>query len=134
MSLKNKVKRSFHYDVLEDGNIGVFGSSGYGKSHTVMTLLLGMAERFSPEELHYYLFDFGNGTLLPLKQLPHTADFFLMDEQRKIEKFMKELKNEISRRKLLFQKQEVSSIKMYNMVSEEKLPLLFLTIDNFDLD
>ena len=123
----------FHYDVLEDGNIGVFGSSGYGKSHTVLTLLLSMAERFNPEEMHYYLFDFGNGTLLPLKQLPHTADFFLMDEQRKIEKFIKELKNEISRRKLLFQKQEVSSIKMYNTVSEEKLPLLFLTIDNFDL-
>ena len=124
----------YHYDVLEDGNIGVFGSSGYGKSHTVMTLLLGMAESFSPEEMHYYLFDFGNGTLLPLKQLPHTADFFLMDEQRKIEKFMKELKNEISRRKMLFQKREVSSIKMYNTVSEEKLPLVFFTIDNFDLD
>lgn len=123
----------FHYDVLEDGNIGVFGSSGYGKSHTLITLLLGMAEHFSPEELHYYLFDFGNGTLLPLKQLPHTADFFLMDEQRKIEKFMKELKNEISRRKMLFQKREVSNIKMYNMVSEEKLPLIFFTIDNFDL-
>lgn len=123
----------FHYDVLEDGNIGVFGSSGYGKSHTVMTLLLSMAERFSPEEMHYYLFDFGNGTLLPLKQLPHTADFFLMDEQRKIEKFIKELKNEISRRKMLFQQQEVSSIKMYNTVSNEKLPLVFLTIDNFDL-
>ena len=30
----------YHYDVIEDGNIGIFGSSGYGKSHTVMTLLL----------------------------------------------------------------------------------------------
>ena len=58
-----------------------------------------MAENYSPEEVHYYLLDFGNGTLLPLKQLPHTADFFLMDEERKIEKFMKIIKEEISRRK-----------------------------------
>ena len=46
---------------------------------------------------------------------------------------MRIIKDEISRRKLLFQKQEVSSIKMYNTLSGEKLPLLFLTFDNFDL-
>ncbi|USK84004.1 type VII secretion protein EssC [Peribacillus asahii] len=124
---------AFHYDVLDDGNIGIFGSSGYGKSYTVITLLLSMAERFSPEEMYYYLFDFGNGTLLPLKQLPHTADFFLMDEGRKIEKFMNLLKGEIAQRKQLFQQQEVNSIKMFNQLSDEKLPLLFIAIDNFDL-
>ncbi|MFC7373526.1 type VII secretion protein EssC [Fictibacillus iocasae] len=121
------------YELMDDGNIGIFGSSGYGKSHTVLRILLSMAEKLSPEELHYYLFDFGNGTLLPLKQLPHTADYFLMDEEHKIEKFLRLLKDEIARRKLLFQQKEVSSIKMYNAVSEEKLPLQFITIDNFDL-
>ncbi|MBP3039684.1 type VII secretion protein EssC [Bacillaceae bacterium Marseille-Q3522] len=122
-----------HYDVMEDGNIGIFGSSGYGKSHTVMTLLLSMAEKFSPEELQFYVFDFGNGGLLPLKQLPHTADFFLMDEGKKIEKFMRILKAEIAQRKQLLQQQEVGSIKMFNTLSEEKLPLIFVIIDNYDL-
>ncbi|MFC0190215.1 type VII secretion protein EssC [Fictibacillus aquaticus] len=121
------------YELMDDGNIGIFGSSGYGKSHTVLRILLSMAEKMSPEELHYYLFDFGNGTLLPLKQLPHTADYFLMDEEHKIEKFLRLLKDEIARRKQLFQQKEVSSIKMYNAMSEEKLPLQFITIDNFDL-
>jgi len=123
----------FSYQLIEDGNIGVFGSSGYGKSHTIITMLLSIAEKYTPEEVHYYLFDFGNGSLLPLRQLPHTADFFLMDEERKIEKFMRIIKDEISRRKQLFQQQEVSGIKMYNSLSREKLPLLFLTFDNFDL-
>ncbi|RIW38943.1 type VII secretion protein EssC [Bacillus salacetis] len=123
----------YHYEVVEDGNVGIFGSSGYGKTQTLITLLMGMAAQFTPEEIHYYLLDFGNGGLLPLKQLPHTADYFLIDEERKIEKFAGILDDEIARRKQLFQKQEVSSIKMYNTVSEEKLPLLFVTIDNFDL-
>ena len=121
------------YQIIEDGNVGVFGSSGYGKSHTIMTVLLSIAEKLSPEEAHYYIFDFGNGSLLPLRQLPHTADFFLMDEERKIEKFMKLMKDEISRRRLLFQQQEVSGIKMYNLLSNEKLPLVYITFDNFDL-
>ncbi|MDR7074429.1 type VII secretion protein EssC [Fictibacillus barbaricus] len=121
------------YRVMDDGNVGIFGSSGYGKSHSVMTLLLSMASKLSPEEMHYYLFDFGNGALLPLRQLPHTADYFLMDEERKIEKFMRFLKDEIADRKQKFQKSEVSSIKMYNALNQEKLPLMFVTIDNFDL-
>ena len=98
-----------------------------------MRLLLRIAEQFTPEEVHYYLFDFGNGSLLPLRQLPHTAEFFLMEEERKIKKFMRIIKDEISRNKLSLQKQEVSSIKMFNTLSSEKLPLLFLTFDNFDL-
>lgn len=121
------------YRVMDDGNIGIFGSSGYGKSHTAITLLLSMASKLSPEEIHYYLFDFGNGALLPLKQLPHTADYFLLDEERKIDKFINILKDEIADRKLKFQRSEVSSIKMYNTLNTEKLPLLFITIDNFDL-
>ncbi|PLR82277.1 type VII secretion protein EssC [Bacillus sp. V33-4] len=123
----------YGYDIMDDGNIGIFGSSGYGKSHTAITLLLSIAERYSPEDVHYYIFDFGNGALLPLKQLPHTADFFLIDDERKIEKFMRILRDEIARRKQLFQQQEVSSIKMYNSISDDTLPLLFITIDNFDL-
>ncbi|MGM7723466.1 type VII secretion protein EssC [Metabacillus sp. Hm71] len=123
----------YSYEVIEDGNIGIFGSSGYGKTQTILTLLLGMAKQFSPEDVHYYLMDFGNGGLLPLKQLPHTADYFLLDQERKIEKFMGILRDEVARRKQLFQKQEVSSIKMYNALSEEPLPLVFVVIDNFDL-
>ncbi|MBA4536974.1 type VII secretion protein EssC [Bacillus aquiflavi] len=123
----------FGYTVIEDGNIGIFGSSGYGKSQSVITLLLGIASRLSPEEAHYYLFDFGNGTLLPLRQLPHTADYFMVDQVRKIEKFMRILRDEIAKRKQQFQQLEVSSIKMFNALSEEKLPLLFITIDNFDI-
>lgn len=123
----------YTYNVIEDGNVGIFGSSGYGKTHTIMTLLLGIAKQYTPEEVHYYVMDFGNGGLLPLKQLPHTADYFLLDQERKIEKFMRILRDEVARRKLLFQKQEVSSIKMYNALSEEPLPLFFLVIDNFDL-
>lgn len=124
---------NYPYQIIEDGNIGVFGSSGYGKTTTLLTLLLGIARRYSPEEIHYYLMDFGNGGLLPLKQLPHTADYFLIDQERKMEKFMNILKEEIARRKQLFQKQEVSSIKMYNALSEKQLPLLYLVIDNFDI-
>lgn len=121
------------YKMMEDGNIGIFGSSGYGKSIAAATFLMSFADVYTPEELHVYIFDFGNGTLLPLAKLPHTADYFLMDQSRKIEKFMIRIKEEIDRRKRLFREKEISHIKMYNALSEEELPFIFITIDNFDI-
>ncbi|MCY8495882.1 type VII secretion protein EssC [Bacillus atrophaeus] len=121
------------YTMMDDGNIGIFGSSGYGKSIAATTFLMNFADGYTPEELHMYIFDFGNGTLLPLAKLPHTADYFLMDQTRKIEKFMIRIKEEIDRRKRLFREKEISHIKMYNAISEEELPFIFITIDNFDI-
>ncbi|MBA2875702.1 type VII secretion protein EssC [Thermaerobacillus caldiproteolyticus] len=121
------------YQWMEDGNIGIFGSAGYGKSTTAMTLLMSFASVYSPEQLHYYIFDFGNSALLPLRQLPHTADYFRLDDEKKIEKIIKLMKEEIEQRKQRFMEKEVSTIKLYNTLSEEQLPIIFITIDNFDL-
>lgn len=122
----------YFYRLMEDGNIGIFGAVGYGKSYTALTILLGIARHYTPEEVHYYLLDFGNGSLLPLRQLPHVADFFTMEDTRKTEKLMNFLREEIKRRKQLLQEYEVSNIKLYNRISKEGLPLLFIVIENFD--
>ena len=123
----------YSYEAVEDGNIGIFGTSGYGKSTTLLTFLLNFASVNSPEEFQFYIFDFGNGALLPLQQLPHTGDYFRSDDRRKIEKFLDFINHEMDKRKELFRQYEVSNIQMYNTISEDKLPLMFLTIDNFDL-
>lgn len=124
---------SIAYNWTKDGNLGVFGSSGYGKSYTLLTTILGLAENLSPEEANFYLLDYGNGSLLPLRQLPHTADYFTIDEELKREKLVKLMKEEITKRKVTFQQSEVSNIHMYNNLSTEKLPLLYIAIDNYDI-
>ncbi|PLT31471.1 type VII secretion protein EssC [Peribacillus deserti] len=121
------------FHLVEDGNIGIFGSSGFGKSTTILTLLMNFASQYSPEELIYYVFDFGNSALLPLRQLSHTADYFRFDEQRKIDKFLHIIKAEIEHRKQLFLEAEVSNLKMYNSKAENPLPTQFIAVDNFDL-
>ncbi|WP_051359586.1 type VII secretion protein EssC [Paucisalibacillus globulus] len=121
------------YLAMDDGNIGIYGSSGYGKSMTLLSFLLQFSRKNNPEQFHMYVFDFGNGALLPLKQLPHMADYFRADEQRKMEKFFSIIQEEMEKRKKLFQEQEVSNIKMYNTLASVELPLIFITIDNYDI-
>lgn len=122
-----------NYDWTKDGNLGVFGSSGYGKSYTLLTVLLGIAEQLTPSEANYYILDYGNGSLLPLKQLPQTADYFTIDEELKREKLIKRIKEEIAKRKVAFQQKEVSNIHMFNKLSDQKLPLIYIVVDNYDI-
>ncbi|MBO2535946.1 type VII secretion protein EssC [Rummeliibacillus suwonensis] len=122
----------YYYEMIKDGNIAIFGSAGYGKSTTALLILLSMARNFSPEEIHYYILDFGNGALLPLASLAHTADVFTVDDHRKIEKFLKRIRLEMASRKKVLQKKQVNTIQMYNQIAEKQLPLLFITIENFD--
>src|SRR5690625_1502506 len=130
---EKQLQTSYYYEAVEDGNIGVFGSPGYGKSFTLMTILLNFALRNSPETYQFYIFDFGNGALLPLEQLPHTGDYFRSDDVRKIEKFFSFIESEIEDRKERFRREQVSNINMYRSMSEESMPLIFIVIDNFDL-
>src|SRR5690625_6232058 len=114
-------QRKYYFEAVSDGNIGVFGSSGFGKSMTVSTLLLNIARQTTPEQFQFYIFDFGNGALLPLRNLPHTGDYFRSDEERKIEKFFTFIQQEINHRKDLFRQYEVSHIDLYNDIVKEKL-------------
>ncbi len=123
----------YSYQWKKDGSVGIFGSSGYGKSYTLLTLLLGLSHNLSPSEAHLYLMDYGNGSLLPLKKLPHTADYLTIDEELKRGKLMKLIREEISKRKVAFQQAEVSNIFMYNTISTEQLPLIYLVVDNYDI-
>ncbi|GIN20544.1 type VII secretion protein EssC [Siminovitchia fordii] len=121
------------YDWGKSGNLMIFGMSGYGKSMTLLTLLLAFAEKQSPEQVNYYLLDFGNGALLPLRQLRHTGDYIKLDEGRKLEKLIDYIEREMERRSELFMEKEVSNISVYNEVSDEPLPSIFIVIDNYDI-
>ncbi|BAQ10911.1 yuka protein [Bacillus sp. OxB-1] len=121
------------YHLMEDGNVGVFGSPGYGKSYTLLTLALGIAEKLPPGQAHFYILDYGNGSLLPLRQLPHTADYFTLGEDLKRRKLIKRITDEIAKRKRAFQQAEVSHIGMYNEVASEPFPFWYIVVDNYDL-
>ncbi|TKD69203.1 type VII secretion protein EssC [Pseudalkalibacillus hwajinpoensis] len=130
---EKQAQSPYEYELIKDGNVGVFGSSGFGKTQTILTLLMGIASTNTPEEAQFYVLDFGNGGLLSIKNLPHTADYFLIDEERKLNKLLKYIQEEFTKRKRLFQREEVSSITMYNRMNNKPLPLLYITIDNYDL-
>ena len=54
---------TLEHDFNEDGNIAIFGGPLTGKSTFIQTLTMDLARQFTPEQVHFYLMDFGTNGL-----------------------------------------------------------------------
>ena len=123
----------FEHDFFEDGNFAVFGASGFGKSTTLQTMILTLASNNSPKLCQFFILDYGNSALAQFKGLPHTADYLALDDDEKLDKLVKLFSGEIKKRKHQFAVENALNFRMYNEVAAEKLPAMFLIVDNYDV-
>ncbi|EUJ23536.1 FtsK/SpoIIIE family DNA segregation ATPase [Listeria grandensis FSL F6-0971] len=119
-------------DLTKDGHVAVFSSPGYGKSTFLQSVIMDLARQHNPEQLHVYLLDFGTNGLLPLKEVPHVADTITIDEFEKCTKFINMMLVELKSRKKLLSKFGVANVGMYERASQQEIPNILITIDNFD--
>ncbi|WP_424475014.1 type VII secretion protein EssC [Oceanobacillus kimchii] len=119
-------------NLSKDGHLAVFSSPGYGKSTFLQTVVMDLARQHNPEHFHVYLLDFGTNGLLPLKNLPHVADTFLIDEEEKIGKLVRMISTIVKQRKQQLSKYGVANIEMFEKASGETVPNISLVIDNYE--
>ncbi len=115
------------------GHAVIFGSSGWGKSTFLRTMVVSLASTHSPDELHVHMLDLGGRSLEVLNELPHVGTIIVPDErgyEERIQQLLRELNNEIDKRKRLF-----GSLTLYQYNSKpdvtEKKPAILVVIDNF---
>ncbi|AND78523.1 type VII secretion protein EssC [Streptococcus pantholopis] len=120
------------FDLEEMGHTIIFASPGYGKSQALQTLIMNFSRVNNPEQMHFYLFDFGTNGLLPLRDLPHVADLVTLDEGEKLLKALKRIREILKARKELLAEYGVASIDQYEQKSGESLPIIVNIIDLYD--
>ena len=125
-------QETIYHDFGKDGNLVIFSAPSMGKSTLLQTIILDLAYQNTPSQMELYLFDFGTNGLLPLRNLPHVADNFTLDDDEKIKKFMMRMTSIISERKHLFKEYTASNIDMYRKLSGQTLPNILIVIDGFD--
>lgn len=100
----------------------VAGTTGSGKSETMLTYLIGLCMRFSPQYLNLMLVDMkGNSFAGRLKSLPHcvaTVDNISSEKSGispiyMLKRFLEILKAEIKRRELIFEEYGVDKLDNY---------------------
>ena len=122
----------YRLNFVKDGNFIIISSAGFGKTTTLTTIILSLAVKNSPSNLQFFILDFGNSGLVSMKDLPHTRDYIKFDDTVKFNKFCKIVDEEAKRRKRLFGEASVANFNMYNELNSEKMPALFIIIDNYD--
>ena len=100
----------------------VAGTTGSGKSETIITYLLGLAMLFRPDEVNMMLVDMkGGGFIKRLGTLPHVVgsvtdvdgDENGTGAEYMLKRFLDALRSEFKRRKMLFNSMHVDSINQY---------------------
>ncbi len=120
------------FDLAEFAPAVLVGSSGYGKSTLLQTLVVNLAKQNSPVQVQFYLLDFGTNGLLPLRDLPHTADIAGLDDREKLFKMLRILERLLDQRKAKFQEVAASNLAQYQMETGEKLPVILVAVDAYD--
>ncbi|MEX2803497.1 type VII secretion protein EssC [Streptococcus sp. H31] len=119
------------YNPVLQGNLLLLSQPGMGKSTFLQTLIMSLATRHTPEEIHFYLLDFGTNGLLPLRDLPHVADLITADDEEKISKFMRRMNTVMTDRKDFLKAQGVANSAMYREQGHV-YPQIIIILDNFE--
>ncbi|MBE2193044.1 MAG: hypothetical protein IAE83_02620 [Anaerolinea sp.] len=117
---------------LTRGHAVAFGSSGYGKTVFLRTLIMALASTHSPKELQVYMFDFGGRGLDLLTELPHVGASIQPTEVERVTRMMRKIASELEYRKQVLSDAKAESLYHYNAQNPDKtIPSILVVVDNF---
>lgn len=117
-------------DFSVEGHYAVYGTSGTGKTTLIKTILFGIGRYYDPTEITAYIIDAGGWSLSAFSSMPNVGGVALDSEEEKINKLQTLITEEFERRKKLFLKNAVSSLKAYREDVSADLPAIVIAVDN----
>ena len=127
---ENQRQFTLSLDFVADGHLLICGGAGSGKTTLIQTIVYSASERYSPEQLNFFIADFSGRTMKAFSGLPHTGAVCLEGEDDKIAVMMDYIRGELERRKALLSEKGIGSYRDYIKVSDD-LPMILLIIDNY---
>lgn len=115
----------------------VAGTTGAGKSEILQTYILSMAALYHPYEVAFVIIDFkGGGMVNQFRDLPHLLGAITNIDGKAINRSLKSIKAELTKRQRLFAEADVNHIDRYirkYKAGEAAVPLphLIIVVDEF---
>lgn len=126
-------QRPLTVDFARMGHIALYGASGTGKTTFLQTLVFSMVVQYgyTPQELNFYVMDFGGRSLGYLDLLPHTGGVVFADEAEKVAGLYTLLSSILDERKQLFAANHCGSFADYRSLGKEPLPAIVVLLDHY---
>jgi len=106
----------------QDGHLIVIGAPGSGKDMLLRTLVTSLACTHMPDELNFYLVEFGGQALRAFESLPHSGGLFLPADEERIQRLFLRLHDELNARKRTCNAANVDSLPRYRDLHPAQSP------------
>lgn len=125
----NQLQAQYNLDIL-DGNTFIVGATQYGKTAMLQSMIRGLAEQYTPDEVSIYILDFASMALKIFDDLAHIGGVVTPSEDIKLKTFFRIIEREIAIRKDKFSKLGISSFAAYKEGGFTDLPFILIALDN----
>lgn len=113
-----------------DGNLGIYGGGGSGKSAAMRTIAVAAAITPRGGPVHVYGLDFGSRGLAMIEQLPHVGAVISGDDGERVARLLRWLRSVVNERAERYASAAVSSIDEYRRASGRRdEPRIVLLVD-----
>ncbi|MBO4888411.1 MAG: type VII secretion protein EssC [Firmicutes bacterium] len=115
----------------------IAGMTGSGKSELLQTLILSLSALFHPFEVGFVIIDFkGGGMAGPFRDLPHLIGTITNIDDSAVDRSLRSIKAELTKRQKLFHEANVSHIDQYIYLYKAgkvswPMPHLIIIVDEF---
>lgn len=113
-------------------NTLVIGGSQTGKTNFLQLCIRNLSQYHTPEEVVFYILDFGSMVLKNFENLVHVGGVVLASEDEKVKNLFKLLSQEMDNRKNKLMKSGVSSYFAYKEAGFQDMTKIYVMIDNFN--
>ena len=116
----------------QDGHLIAIGAPGSGKEMWTRTLVMSLARTHAPDELHFYLLEFGRGALRVFERLPHVGGIFTpLDDERVPRLFRRLLDALDERQQLCNQAGAAGLVRLRELQPDQAPPAIVIVITGF---
>jgi S-DNA-T family DNA segregation ATPase FtsK/SpoIIIE len=118
------------------GHLAIVGGARSGKSTLARSVLTGIALTHTPQEVQFYVMDFGGGTFVPFSKMAHVAGVAGRNQPDVLRRMFQEVVGIVNARERYFTANAIDSIETYRRLraqgrADDGYGDVFLVIDGW---
>lgn len=127
---EQQAQQPIYFDPDQDGHLGIYGSSGSGKSTALRTLATAAGITPQGGPVHVYGLDFAAGALRMLESLPHVGTIAQGKDHERIVGLMRMLRDKLRERREEFEAANATSLTEYRSITgRTDVPRVVVVLD-----
>ena len=119
------------YSPIEEGSTIIYSMDQQESEMLLNTIIYSTIISHTPEEINYYIIDYGSQTFTNYNNIPHVGGVVLPGEDEKYRNLFKMIREELTKRKTTLVEYG-GMYKNYVKSSEQKMPLKVIIMNNYD--